>query len=681
MPDIWMDVDTALSEVPVNIMSLLDDTDFKTRETAVAYNASGMDLVWNFVTTGGAFTQTAVTPTTGGTYDWTHQGDGMYTIEIPASGGASINNDTEGFGWFTGLVTGVLPWRGPIIGFRASGLNNALIDSAYSTTRGLAGTALPAAAADAAGGLPISDAGGLDLDTVLGRITGNVALASVLGALNDSAADGDPTTGDTVMQYIKQLINVLMGTAGIVTFPSSATPGNAVSLAEVIRQIYDEVAGLNGGGLLDAAGIRSAVGLASANLDTQLDALPTAAENADAVWDEARSGHVGAGSFGEYVLADVVKISGDTTSADNLESYTDGTTPIPANVTQLGGVAQSLTDLKDFADDGYDPSTNKVQGVVLADTTTTLTNAPSDSAGITTLLSRLTATRAGYLDNLSAGAVATASKLLKYVQLILRKDSAIATDNSAEVTEINANGGSGAGAFANTTDALEAIRDRGDAAWITATGYSTLTQADIRTALGMSSANLDTQLGNILAAIPSAATIASTVWDKATSALSTAGSIGKLLVDNINAAISSRASQASVDTIDDLIDTEVAAILAAVDTEIAAIKAVTDNLPNSGALTNLDATISSRATPAQVNAEVVDALNVDTYSEPGQGAPTATPTIRQMIHYLYKGWRNKKTQTSTEFKLYGDNTSTVDQKAAVSDDLTTFEQGEIGSGP
>lgn len=147
MPDLWMDVDTALSEVPVNLLPLLDDTDFKSRETAIAYNAAGMDLTWNFVTTAGAFTQTAVTPTTGGSYDWTHQGDGIYTIEIPASGGASINNDTEGFGWFTGVVTGVLPWRGPTIGFRASGLNDALIDSAYSTTRGLAGTALPNAAA------------------------------------------------------------------------------------------------------------------------------------------------------------------------------------------------------------------------------------------------------------------------------------------------------------------------------------------------------------------------------------------------------------------------------------------------------------------------------------------------------------------------------------------------------
>lgn len=42
-------------------------------------------------------------------------------------------------------------------------------------------------------------------------------------------------------------------------------------------------------------------------------------------------------------------------------------------------------------------------------TVSTLTNAPSDSSGTTTLLSRLSSTRAGYLDNLSGGAVALAS--------------------------------------------------------------------------------------------------------------------------------------------------------------------------------------------------------------------------------------------------------------------------------
>lgn len=128
MCDLWLDVDSALAEVPVNIMPLLDDTDFKSREESVAYNAAGLELIWHFTTTAGATSATVVTPTTGGNYDWAHQDGGMYTIEIPASGGASINNDTEGFGWFTGVATGVLPWRGPVIGFRAAALNNALID-------------------------------------------------------------------------------------------------------------------------------------------------------------------------------------------------------------------------------------------------------------------------------------------------------------------------------------------------------------------------------------------------------------------------------------------------------------------------------------------------------------------------------------------------------------------------
>lgn len=43
------------------------------------------------------------------------------------------------------------------------------------------------------------------------------------------------------------------------------------------------------------------------------------------------------------------------------------------DVVSLGGVVQSLTDLKDFADAGYDPATNKVTGVLLTDTVTTYT--------------------------------------------------------------------------------------------------------------------------------------------------------------------------------------------------------------------------------------------------------------------------------------------------------------------
>ena len=47
---------------------------------------------------------------------------------------------------------------------------------------------------------------------------------------------------------------------------------------------------------------------------------------------------------------------------------------VESNLLQMGGVFQSGTDLKDFADAGYDPATNKVQGVVLVDTTTVNTD-------------------------------------------------------------------------------------------------------------------------------------------------------------------------------------------------------------------------------------------------------------------------------------------------------------------
>ena len=45
-----------------------------------------------------------------------------------------------------------------------------------------------------------------------------------------------------------------------------------------------------------------------------------------------------------------------------------------ANLTEIGGVAQSATDLKDLADTGYNPATHKLAGVVLADTCTTNTD-------------------------------------------------------------------------------------------------------------------------------------------------------------------------------------------------------------------------------------------------------------------------------------------------------------------
>jgi hypothetical protein len=83
---------------------------------------------------------------------------------------------------------------------------------------------------------------------------------------------------------------------------------------------------------------------------------------------------------------------------------------------------------------------------------------------------------------------------------------------------------------------------------------------------------------------------------------------------------------------------------------------------------------------AEVNAEVVDALNVDTYAEPGQGSPAATTTLVAKIGYLYKAWRNRTTTTASEYALYADDGTTKDQEAAISDDGTTFVKAEVATG-
>lgn len=311
-----MDVDTALASVPVNKVALIDDGDFKTREESVPYNASGLDLVWNFTTTAGTTTQTAVTPTTGGVYDWTNLGNGMYAIEIPASGGASINNDTEGFGWFTGFATGILPWTGPIIGFRASGTNDLLIDSAYSATRGLAGTALPAAAADAAGGLPISDAGGLDLDAMAASVSAtegyvDTEIAAILAAVDTEVAailaDTNELQGDwTNGGRLDLIIDAILADTNEVQ--ADLADGGRIDL--LIDSIVSATA---------ASAIRTAIGLASANLDTQLSTIAGYLDTEIAAILAAVDTEVSA------ILADTNELQGDWTNGGRLDLLLDAT--------------------------------------------------------------------------------------------------------------------------------------------------------------------------------------------------------------------------------------------------------------------------------------------------------------------------------------------------------------------
>jgi hypothetical protein len=133
-----------------------------------------------------------------------------------------------------------------------------------------------------------------------------------------------------------------------------------------------------------------------------------------------------------------------------------------------------------------------------------------------------------------------------------------------------------------------------------------------------------------------------------------------------------------------LTDLATAAALATVDTVVDAIKAVTDNLPNSGALTSLATAASISAlqdiSAADVNAQVLDVLNTDTFDEPGDENPGSNVTLITKIGYLYKFLRNKTETTATRIHVYNAAESNKDQSSIISDDGTTATRGKFQAG-
>lgn len=248
--------------------------------------------------------------------------------------------------------------------------------------------------------------------------------------------------------------------------------------------------------------------------------------------------------------------------------------------------------------------------------------------------------------------------------------------------------------------------------------------------------------------IISAATIADAVWDEVLSghltagttgnALNAAGSsgdpwstalpgaygagtAGKIVGDNLNATILSRASQTSVDTVDDFLDTEIAAIKAKTDT-LPATPASTSDIPSAAAnatavwasgsrtlssfgtlvsdiwsnasrtlsafgftvttdvsstvSTNLNATVGSRATPADVLTQVNGAL--DASQTELTTVPTATGTLRNMIKYMFSGDRNRLVvnKTNGSRTIYREDSTTPLGAATFSDNGTILDKAK-----
>ncbi len=96
-------------------------------------------------------------------------------------------------------------------------------------------------------------------------------------------------------------------------------------------------------------------------------------------------------------------------------------------------------------------------------------------------------------------------------------------------------------------------------------------------------------------------------------------------------------------------------------------------------LSRLDAAVTSRATPAQVNAQMVDVLTVDTIAELTQGIPAATPTLVAAIMLGYMALRNKL-DVDSNFKEVHDDAGTLIFKKALTDAGSVYSEAKAESG-
>jgi hypothetical protein len=211
-------------------------------ETAVEHDTSGIDLWYRRE---GA-TKTSITEAALAALDSVHSdggiehiGDGYYRLDLPDAAVAAGAN---------GVMVG-----GAVTGMIVVGVYVALVDyDPYDSVRaGL--TSLPNAAADAAGGLPISDVGGLDLDAKLANT--NEVTAARMGALTDLIDGGR-------LDLILDAILADSGTTLDGKLDTLLARATEARLAE-----------------LDAANLPADIATAIAYIDTEIDAIKAKTDN------------------------------------------------------------------------------------------------------------------------------------------------------------------------------------------------------------------------------------------------------------------------------------------------------------------------------------------------------------------------------------------------------------------
>ncbi len=372
----FLPVDTA---IVVEVGPLIGDTDWQSLETGIVYNESGMSVKL-LVNSGTSLRNTNITPSSGGSYDWTHKGGGVYELEIPSGLNA---NDTEGTLRVVGVCDGVLPFESPCYTVVPANVYNSLVKGTDVLDVSL--TEIEGDAQSAADLKDFADAGydpatnkvqGVVLvDTTTANTdmvgTDSAALASVLGAAAGASISADIAAVKAETATIEgQTDDIGVAGAGLSAIPWN----NADWDAQVESEVNDAlvVLGLDhllsttvaGSDVADNSVIAKMVSKSATadwddfvNTTDSLQAIrdaivlpdipepPTPGEIADAVWDEPASDHVAANTFGQQcktdidaVLADTNELQGDDvpTLIAGVQSDTDDIqTRLPASL--VGG--------------------------------------------------------------------------------------------------------------------------------------------------------------------------------------------------------------------------------------------------------------------------------------------------------------------------------------------------------
>lgn len=348
--------------------------------------------------------------------------------------------------------------------------------------------------------------------------------------------------------------------------------------------------------------------------------------------------------------------------------------------------------------------------LVLVDTASSVTNAPPDSSGTTTLLSRLTPTRAGLLDNLDA-AISSLNNLSAlenfYVAPLLEiPDSGSSTyaclvmfrdnegklkdlDGSPTLTAVNAAGTDRSGNLSSVTHSSTgqyaftyAVSSAAAEESLTLKASGTIS-AEARVAVKIVAiVNYDsiTTLAAIKAKTDQLTFTASNKVDSNLVTIKTnpVVSVGTTTFQDGNVATSDDVGQIFDDTesIIDLVGSpaggSVATAIAAVKSVADAVKIKTDNLPAAPAsTTNITA---ASVTVSDKTGFKLAADGLDTITTTAPTGPAAN--FRQMVVQTWRRFFKKATLTASQAKTYADDDTTVITTQTVSNDGTTQVQGD-----